>query len=43
MAQAVGPDLETILAVDEAVSQLTAQEPASAQLVKLHFFTGLTL
>jgi RNA polymerase sigma factor (TIGR02999 family) len=37
------PDAATILAVDEAVSVLAEQDPDSAQVVKLHFFAGLTL
>jgi RNA polymerase sigma factor (sigma-70 family) len=38
-----GPELETILAVDEAVSQLGQDDPLAAQVVKLHFFGGMTL
>jgi RNA polymerase sigma factor (TIGR02999 family) len=41
--QIVGPEPETILAVDDAVTRLAADDPASADLVKLHFFAGLTL
>jgi len=37
------PDAETILAVDEAVARLAEQEPQTAEVVKLHFFAGLTL
>ena len=33
----------TILAVDEAVSQLAHDDPVAAEIVKLHFFAGLTL
>jgi DNA-directed RNA polymerase specialized sigma24 family protein len=29
--------------VDEALTQLTADDPAAATVVKLHFFAGLTL
>jgi RNA polymerase sigma factor (TIGR02999 family) len=32
-----------ILAVQEALEQLTQQDPQTAELVKLHFFAGLTL
>lgn len=38
-----GPDATTILAVDEALTQLAADDPAAAEVVKLHFFAGLTL
>ncbi len=38
-----GPDPDTILAVDEAVTRLAANEPQAADIVKLHFFGGLTL
>ena len=37
------PDADTILAVDEAVASLAVQEPETAEVVKLHFFAGLTL
>jgi RNA polymerase sigma factor (sigma-70 family) len=37
------PDADTILAVDEAVARLAEQEPETAEVVKLHFFAGLTL
>jgi RNA polymerase sigma factor (TIGR02999 family) len=36
-------DPETILAVDEAVSQLGQEDPGAAEIVKLHFFAGLSL
>jgi RNA polymerase sigma factor (TIGR02999 family) len=32
-----------ILAVDEVLEQLAAEEPQVAELVKLHFFAGLTI
>lgn len=38
-----GPDPDTILAVDDAVSRLAVSEPQAADIVKLHFFAGLTL
>jgi DNA-directed RNA polymerase specialized sigma24 family protein len=41
--QSIGAEPETILAVDEAIMQFAAQDPTSAELVKLHFFAGLTL
>jgi RNA polymerase sigma factor (TIGR02999 family) len=41
--QPQGPTPETILAVDEAVTQLALDDPAAAEIVKLHFFGGLTL
>jgi len=41
--QPQGPSPETILAVDEAVTQLALEDPAAAEIVKLHFFGGLTL
>lgn len=34
---------EDILALDEALARLTAQEPAKAEVVKLRFFAGLTM
>jgi len=39
---APGPDDE-LLAVNEALDQLAAQDPQKAELVKLRFFTGLTI
>jgi RNA polymerase sigma factor (TIGR02999 family) len=41
--EASGPSPETILMVDEAVSRLTVEDPLAAEIVKLHFFAGLTL
>src|SRR4029079_3690786 len=37
------PDPETILAVDDALTRLAAQDPDVAEIVRLHFFAGLTL
>lgn len=37
-----GPDAD-ILAVHEALEQLTQQDPQTAELVKLHFFAGFPL
>src|SRR6266568_2059860 len=34
---------EDLLALDEALTRFVAQEPAKAELVKLHFFAGLTI
>jgi len=43
MPQPAGPEPETILAVDEAVTHLADTDPAAADIVKLHFFAGMTL
>ena len=43
VAAARVPDADTILAVDEAVARLAESEPETAEVVKLHFFGGLTL
>src|SRR5262249_59314329 len=40
MAQAPSEDL---LAVDEALTRLTAHDPIKAEVVKLRFFAGLTM
>jgi RNA polymerase sigma factor (TIGR02999 family) len=34
---------EDLLALDEALTRLTAQEPVKAEVVKLRFFAGLTM
>jgi RNA polymerase sigma factor (TIGR02999 family) len=34
---------ENLLALDEALEKLAREEPAKAELVKLHYFAGLTL
>ena len=34
---------EELLAVDEALTRLTAHDPAKAEVVKLRFFAGLTM
>src|SRR5437588_10932476 len=34
---------DDLLALDEALEKLAREEPAKAELVKLHFFAGLTL
>ena len=43
MACSPGPSPETILAVDAAVTRLGDDDPTAANIVKLHFFAGLTL
>jgi RNA polymerase sigma factor (TIGR02999 family) len=35
--------LEDLLAIDEALTQLAAEDPESAQLVKLRFYAGLSV
>ena len=37
------PRHDDLLALDEALAQLTAADPQAAQLVKLRYFTGLTV
>lgn len=39
----LSPSPETILSIDEALSLLAAEDPEVAEVVKLHFFAGLTL
>lgn len=34
---------EEILALDEAISRLTAEDPEAARIVQLHFFAGLSI
>lgn len=41
--QSLGPEPETMLAVDEAVTRLAETDPVAADVVKLHFFAGMTL
>jgi RNA polymerase sigma factor (TIGR02999 family) len=38
-----GPPAEEILAVDEALERLAGEDPQAAELVKLHYFAGLTI
>jgi RNA polymerase sigma factor (TIGR02999 family) len=40
---ALDTDSEQLFALDEALTQLTAEDPSAAQLVKLRFFVGLPL
>jgi RNA polymerase sigma factor (TIGR02999 family) len=35
--------VEQLLAVDEALSKLASQDPAAANLVKLHYFAGMSI
>jgi RNA polymerase sigma factor (TIGR02999 family) len=37
------PPPDELLALDEALAKFEAEEPAKAQLVKLRYFTGLSL
>jgi RNA polymerase sigma factor (TIGR02999 family) len=39
----VRPPPEEILALDEALTRLTAEDSAAAQVVQLHFFAGLSI
>ncbi len=38
-----GPKTDSLLALDEALTKLSEEEPAKAELVKLRYFAGLTL
>jgi RNA polymerase sigma factor (TIGR02999 family) len=40
---ALDTDAEQLIAIDEALGQLAAEDPGAAQLVTLRFFAGLTL
>jgi RNA polymerase sigma factor (TIGR02999 family) len=40
---AAGPPPDDILALDEALTRLAAEDPAAAQVVQLHFFVGLPI
>jgi RNA polymerase sigma factor (TIGR02999 family) len=40
---ALDSDDDQLIAIDEALAQLAAEDPGAAQLVKLRFFAGLTL
>ena len=40
---AIAPPVDDLLALDEALQRLAREEPAKAQLVKLHHFAGLSL
>ena len=43
LAAPTAPNADTILAVDEALTELAAKDAAASEVVKLHFFAGLTL
>jgi DNA-directed RNA polymerase specialized sigma24 family protein len=38
-----GEPIEDLIALDEALEQLEAEDPIKAQLVKLRYFTGTSL
>jgi RNA polymerase sigma factor (TIGR02999 family) len=38
-----GPPADELLAVDEALERLAREDPQAAELVKLHYFAGLTI
>jgi len=38
-----GPPADEILALDEALTRLAAEDPEAAQIVELHFFAGLPI
>src|SRR5262245_56707392 len=39
----VEPPPEEVLALDQALTQLAAEDPAAAQVVQMHFFAGLPI
>ena len=39
----VVPDPDTVLAIDEALARLNAEDPASAQVARLRLFAGLSI
>jgi RNA polymerase sigma factor (TIGR02999 family) len=39
----VGPPPDEIIALDDALTRLAADDPAAAQVVQLHFFAGLSI
>jgi RNA polymerase sigma factor (TIGR02999 family) len=39
----VGPDPDSLLALDEALQRLAQADPAKAEVVKLRYFAGLTI
>jgi RNA polymerase sigma factor (TIGR02999 family) len=43
LATADGTPRDDLLALDEALSQLEAEEPVKARLVKLRYFAGVSL
>jgi RNA polymerase sigma factor (TIGR02999 family) len=42
-ADAIAAPVDDLLALDEALTQLAAADPASAELVKLRYFAGLSI
>ena len=40
---AIEPPIEDLLSLDEALTQLAQEDPDAAEIVKLHFFAGLSL
>ena len=40
---AITSPVEDVVAVDEALEKLAAVDPQAAELVKLHYFAGLTI
>jgi RNA polymerase sigma factor (TIGR02999 family) len=43
VADTDGPPIEDLLALDEALSELAAQDPMKARLVELRYFAGLSV
>lgn len=41
--QPAGPPADEILALDDALTRLAAEDPTAAQVVHLHFFAGLSI
>jgi RNA polymerase sigma factor (TIGR02999 family) len=39
----VGPPPEEVIALDEALTRLTAEDPEATKVVQLHFFAGLSI
>ena len=39
----LGPNADEIIALDEALTRLAAEDPEAAQVVQLHFFAGLPI
>jgi RNA polymerase sigma factor (TIGR02999 family) len=40
---AIDPEADDLLAIDEALTKLAAQDPEAAELVKLRFYAGLSI
>ena len=43
LAQPDGPPADEILALDQALTRLAAEDPTAAQVVQLHFFAGVSI